>query len=253
MKKKTPKIKKFGKNEETRVIKKKAPKFYPEEDVRHRLYSRKHKHKPTRLRSNITPGTVLILVSGPYRGHRVVFLKQLRSGLLLINGPFKINGVPLRRVNQAYVISTSTKINLSGVKIDEKKFNDKYFKPEKKKRGGAASKSGKAAKPAEKKADEKKPEDDKKADEKKADEKKPDEKKPDEKKKEKGKEKTKGKDLFAARPKSKKNRLTSTRIEDQKAVDNLLLPKIRAVPLLKKYLKSKFSLRKGQFPHLMRF
>jgi len=44
---------------------------------------------------------------------------------LVISGPFKINGVPLRRVNQAYVIGTSTKIDISGVNTE--KFDDKYF------------------------------------------------------------------------------------------------------------------------------
>ena len=45
--------------------------------------------------------------------------------LCLLSGPFKINGVPLRRVNQSYVIGTSTKVDISGVSIE--KFDDKYF------------------------------------------------------------------------------------------------------------------------------
>lgn len=51
-------------------------------------------------------------------------------------GPFKINGVPLRRVNQSYVIGTSTKVDISAVNVE--KFDDKYFAKEaerKKKKG----------------------------------------------------------------------------------------------------------------------
>lgn len=53
-----------------------------------------------------------------------------------MTGPFKINGVPLRRVNQSYVIATSTKVDISGVNVE--KFDDKYFTKEvtrKKKKG----------------------------------------------------------------------------------------------------------------------
>ncbi|KAG8071246.1 hypothetical protein GUJ93_ZPchr0006g46171 [Zizania palustris] len=100
------------------------PKFYPADDVKPRAPSTR-KPNPTKLRSSITPGTVLILLAGRFMGKRVVFLKQLKSGLLLITGPFKINGVPIRRVNQAYVMATSTKVDISGVNLD--KFDDKYF------------------------------------------------------------------------------------------------------------------------------
>ena len=107
---------KGDKNGATRTIPtKKAPRFYPAEDVRQPKKSRKTP-KPANLRSSITPGSVLILLAGRFRGKRVVFLKQLASGLLLVTGPYKVNGVPLRRVNQAYVIATSTNVDLADFK-----------------------------------------------------------------------------------------------------------------------------------------
>merc|ERR1711988_2045638 len=55
-------------------------------------------------------------------------------------GPYAVNGVPLRRVNQAYVIATSTTLDIS--KVDAAKFEDSYFgkakvpKSQKKKKKG---------------------------------------------------------------------------------------------------------------------
>jgi len=173
----------------------KAPKFYPSDDVSKPVPKNSVTTKAAKLRSTITPGTVLIVLSGRFRGKRVVFLKQLESGLLLVTGPFKVNGVPMRRLNQAYVIATSTKIDVS--KVDVAKFTDSYF-----------------AKPAEDK-------------------------------------KKKGEGEFFEEPEKKE--LSAEKVEDQKTIDAAVLPLIQAVPDLKEYLASQFSLKAGDKPHAMKF
>ncbi|KAL5983296.1 60S ribosomal protein L6A [Asimina triloba] len=229
----------------------KPPKFYPADDVKKPIANHR-KPKPTKLRPSITPGTVLILLAGRFMGKRVVFLKQLASGLLLVTeispgyisgremlciggqfwieqkvldekcsnwvfkseawmniainlsvllipfhlhavGPFKVNGVPLRRVNQSYVIATSTKVDISGVNAD--KFDDKYFTKEARKK----------------------------------------------------KKKTEG-EFFEA-DKEEKKTLPQDKKDDQKAVDAQLIKSIEAVPDLKAYLAARFSLRSGMKPH----
>lgn len=166
--------------------------WYPAEDQK-RQPRRKQAGAP-KLRKGIEEGSVLILTSGRYRGKRVVFLKQLQSGLLLVSGPFKLNGVPLKRVNQVYTITTSTKVNVKGA--DVSKVTDATFK-------------------------------DKSA-------------------------KSKGRDIFNE---NQKKTRSPERANLQKSVDEALLKNIKAdkTPLLKEYLRARFSLSKNDKVHAMKF
>lgn len=114
--------------------------FYPGDDEKTHFKRAGKTPKPTKLRKGLTPGSIVIILGGRFKGRRVVFLKQLQSGLLLVTGPYKLNGVPLRRINQAYVMPTSTSVSLNGV--DVSKVDDAYFA---KKKGTGAKKSDESA------------------------------------------------------------------------------------------------------------
>ncbi|MCJ1227809.1 hypothetical protein MMC12_004468 [Toensbergia leucococca] len=193
--------KKFGKGE--RHIPhhtQKAKKFYPAEDESKPKKVRKS-IRPTKTRSTLQPGVVLILLAGRFRGKRVILLKHLPQGVLLVTGPFKINGVPLRRVNSRYVIATSAKVELNGIdeKTVEKAGETGYFTREKK-----DSKVGEEA-------------------------------------------------FFKQGEKPEKKKVASARASDQKAVDKAILTNIKREPHLLEYLRSSFSLRKGDRPHEMKW
>lgn len=109
-----------------------------------------------------------------------------------------MNGVPLKRVNAAYVIATSTSVPLP--KLDLASFTDAYF-----------------AKP---KAAEGKPKD------------------------------AEGKFFDASKTKAE---TSEARKADQAKMDAALGPVVEKTEMLKAYLQAKFSLKKGDKPHEMKF
>lgn len=101
------------------------PAGYPTEDI---AAPTKRKFTPgkAKLRKSLVPGAVVILLQGRFAGRRAVFLKQLPSGLLLVNGPHAVNKLPLRRVDQSSVIATSTVVALPAA-LDLSKCTDEFF------------------------------------------------------------------------------------------------------------------------------
>merc|ERR1712033_73807 len=113
---------------------KKLPAYYAPELKGKKSTSKNFFSKQKRsLRPSLTPGTVCIVLAGVHKGKKTIFLKQLSSGLCLITGPHFINGCPMRRINQNFLIATATKLDISAVKVPEK-INDAYFRRIKTKR-----------------------------------------------------------------------------------------------------------------------
>lgn len=117
---------------ERKVLIKKGPKLYPTETRPQKSKTGRvtHKNHPRKFKKGLEPGRILIILAGKHRGKRVVLLKTLKSGLLLVSGPFKLNGCPLKRMHQKFVIVTRTKIPFDGVNVP-KHINDVYFKTKK--------------------------------------------------------------------------------------------------------------------------
>lgn len=126
-------------------------------------------------------------------------------------GPFKINGVPLRRINRAYVIKTSTKLDVSAVKLD--KITDAAFKKPK-----ATKKDGK------KTESEFFSQTDKKV------------------------------CSIDANPYiSLQKTLPAEFVAEQKAVDSAIMGKMKKDGIMVRYLRARFTLSNGVFPHELKF
>ena len=159
--------------------------------------------KCTKVRKSLQPGTVCIVLAGPYRGRRVVNLGPVGTqGLIAVTGPFKLNGVPLRRVDPAYVIATSTKVDISNVDCTE--VENKLF--------------GKAKKAMRKRS---------------------------EKQFLKMKESTKVADEMKA--------MFDVRKKLQIKIDESILKNLSKTPSMAKYIASRFTLRRNEAPHKMKF
>jgi len=133
-----------AKNGGTRKVAVQKPKFDYPTSVKSVVKTSKNlfsKQKRS-LRPSLSAGVIAIVLAGVHKGKKVIVLKQLGTGLLLVSGPYALNGCPLRRINQRYLLATKTKVDVSGVKVPEH-INDAYFKRAAAAKKAAASGAGK--------------------------------------------------------------------------------------------------------------
>lgn len=117
---------------------------------------KKSKYTPKKAapsgKKTVAPGTIAIMLAGRFRGRHCVVLKQADTKdakTLVVSGPYKYNGIPLRRVNRRYIIATSTKVDLSGADLSKvTKATFARAKKEKKAKSAAGFLNKKGAKAA---------------------------------------------------------------------------------------------------------
>jgi len=193
-------------------------------------FKRHKKVHPGKVRSSLQPGRIAIILSGKYAGKRVVVVKHLPSRLVVVSGPFRLNRVPLRRVDAAYLIGTSVQINLPEVLKNElSEITDDHF-----------SKKLKAKKLKQRKALSKKYLKEKKE-------------KSGDKSAEKSETGQKRKREETDKDKHKVKKRKTAKAAFQSKIDSPLMAEIKKQPELGDYMRSRFFLTEGQFPHALKF
>lgn len=89
------------------------------------LVKEKSKKKVYKIEKNFKKGTILILLGLKFKGKKCVFLKFTQNGSMVITGPYRMNGIPLRRINPKYAFLTEIKINLNYLNLNF--LSDRYF------------------------------------------------------------------------------------------------------------------------------
>jgi len=195
-----------------------------------------------RFRASIVPGRVAIVLAGDYEGRRVVVLKKLQSGLVVVVGPTSLSQVPLRRISPAYLIATSLKVDLAAANVtkiledNKAHINDGLFERESRKVKSNPPTAEQRKARAEKRA---------------ADA-------------EGGVRKqsvvlktprtSNAQPLKLQHNREKKvSEKQTQKLQIQKALNYALVKEVKKTPFLKDYFRGRFELSKGQYPHNLKF
>ncbi|AFN83592.1 60S ribosomal protein L6 [Encephalitozoon romaleae SJ-2008] len=107
---------------EVRVIPDDAGLYMPDDIPKFvEKYKARTARKPRVRRTDLVKGMVVVVLEGVFASKRVVYLKGLEDNLALCAGPKSINGVPLFKIDERYLLATSTVLDINvNVDIDEK-------------------------------------------------------------------------------------------------------------------------------------
>jgi large subunit ribosomal protein L6e len=205
-----------------------------------------YSNRVPKIRASIAPGRVCIVLAGKYAGRRVVVVKALQSGLVVVTGPSSLNSVPLRRVNPTYLIATSIRLDFAKEKIysilnkNKDTINDKLFEREKSKLKQAKKELTEEEKKAraEKIASKKEGSAPKKI-------------------KTVLKQPRTGVNFKRTAGTENKLKALSEKAKQrktiQKELETVLLKEVKKTPFLGDYLGARFQLTNGQYPHELKF
>lgn len=76
-------------------------------------YKARTAQKPRVARSDLLKGMVVVVLEGVFASRRVVYLKGLEGNLALCAGPRSVNGIPLFKIDERYLLATSTVLDIS--------------------------------------------------------------------------------------------------------------------------------------------
>ncbi|ADM12106.2 ribosomal protein L6e domain-containing protein [Encephalitozoon intestinalis ATCC 50506] len=107
---------------EVRVIPDEAGLYMPDDIPQFvEKYKAKTARKPRARRSDLSKGMVVVVLEGVFASRRVVYLKALEDNLALCAGPKSVSGVPFFKIDERYLLATSTILSIGvDVNVDEK-------------------------------------------------------------------------------------------------------------------------------------
>lgn len=83
-------------------------------------YRKTTARKPRTARTDLARGMVVVVLEGVFASRRVIYLGGLGDNLALCVGPKSINNIPLFKIDERYLLATSTVLEIGNVDVDEK-------------------------------------------------------------------------------------------------------------------------------------